>query len=67
MILRAIPFLAAVLLTATPVSAQLDQILKGLGSGGRGLSDVKIGSGLKEALHQQARGRVPPRSREVHE
>jgi hypothetical protein len=50
MILRAIALVAVVLLTAPPVSAQLDQILKGLGSGGRGLSDVKIGSGLKEAL-----------------
>ena len=39
------------LLTALPASAQLDQILKGLGIGQKsGLSDVKIGSGLKEAL-----------------
>lgn len=37
---------------ASPALAQLDQILKGLGDKGRqgGLSDVKIGSGLKEAL-----------------
>jgi hypothetical protein len=40
-----------ILLTAFPAWAQLDQILKGLGGGGKsGLSDVKIGSGLKEAL-----------------
>ena len=38
---------------ASPASAQLDQVLKGLGglsSAGGGLSDVKIGSGLQEAL-----------------
>ncbi len=42
-----------VLLTAFPASAQLDRIYKGLGIGGQGsgLSDAKIGSGLKEALH----------------
>jgi hypothetical protein len=40
-----------VLLTAFPVSAQLDRILKGLGIGEKsGLSDAKISSGLKEAL-----------------
>jgi hypothetical protein len=40
-----------VFITVLPASAQLDQILKGLGGGGKsGLSDVKIGSGLKEAL-----------------
>ncbi|MGH7774816.1 MAG: DUF4197 domain-containing protein [Candidatus Binatia bacterium] len=50
MILRAIALVAVVLLTAGPVSAQLDQILKGLGAGKGGLDDVKIGSGLKEAL-----------------
>ena len=40
------------LLTASTASAQLDQIFKGLGLGTKeaGLSDVKIGSGLKEAL-----------------
>lgn len=39
------------LLTALPASAQLEQILKGLGLGRQGgLSEVKIGSGLKEAL-----------------
>jgi hypothetical protein len=39
---------------ASPASAQLDKFLKGLGGGlpsvGGGLSDVKIGSGLQEAL-----------------
>ena len=41
-----------VLFTALPASAQFDQILKGLGLGTKeaGLSDVKIASGLKEAL-----------------
>ncbi len=41
-----------VLLTAFPASAQLDRVFKGLGVGekGSGLSDAKIGSGLKEAL-----------------
>jgi len=38
-------------LVATPASAQLDQLLKGLGIGRpSGLSEAKIGSGLKEAL-----------------
>jgi hypothetical protein len=40
-----------VLLTALPASAQLDRVFKGLGIGQKaGLSDAKIGSGLKEAL-----------------
>jgi len=41
-----------ILLTALPASAQLDRLFKTLGGGekGSGLSDVKIGSGLKEAL-----------------
>jgi hypothetical protein len=41
-----------ILLTAFPASAQLDRLFKSLGGGekGSGLSDVKIGSGLKEAL-----------------
>src|SRR5262245_37282494 len=41
------------LTAASPASAQLDKILKGLGnlpSVGGGLSDAKIGSGLQEAL-----------------
>jgi len=39
-------------LFATPAWAQVDQLLKGLGIGqqGSGLSDVKVGAGLKEAL-----------------
>jgi hypothetical protein len=48
---RALALGAIVLLTAAPASAQLDRILRGLGLGqDRGLSDVKIASGLKEAL-----------------
>jgi hypothetical protein len=41
-----------VFITVLPASAQLDRIYKGLGIGGQGsgLSDAKIGSGLKEAL-----------------
>ena len=41
------------LAAASPASAQLDKVLKGLGglsSAGSGLSDVKIGTGLQEAL-----------------
>ena len=43
---------AVILLSALPASAQLDKIFKSLGVGGEksGISDVKIGSGLKEAL-----------------
>jgi hypothetical protein len=46
-------FILGVLLVlmAPPASAQLDQLLKGLGIGQQsGLSEAKIGSGLKEAL-----------------
>jgi hypothetical protein len=40
-----------VILIAVPASAQFDRIFKGLGIGEKsGLSDAKIGSGLKEAL-----------------
>jgi hypothetical protein len=40
-----------VLLAASPALAQLEQLLKGLGgSSPGGLSDVRIGAGLKEAL-----------------
>ena len=43
--------IVAVLISAQPAAAQFDQILKGLGgSVGGGISDVKIGSGLQEAL-----------------
>ena len=40
------------MLMAGPARAQFDKVLKGLGGlgGGSGLSDVKIGSGLQEAL-----------------
>jgi hypothetical protein len=49
--LRTTAIVLVILLFATPASAQLDQILKGLGIGqSRELSDAKIGSGLKEAL-----------------
>jgi len=51
MFFRTIAAILIVLLTAPPASAQLDQIFKALGIGqGSGLSDAKIGSGLKEAL-----------------
>ena len=51
MFFRTVTAMMIVLLTALPASGQLDQILKGLGIGQKsGLSDVKIGSGLKEAL-----------------
>ena len=52
MIVRVFIVGMVILLTAFPASAQLDRIFKGLGVGekGSGLSDVKIGSGLKEAL-----------------
>jgi hypothetical protein len=51
--LRAILVAALVAATATPAAAQFDKVLKGIGglsSGGSGLSDAKIGSGLQEAL-----------------
>ncbi len=53
MIIRIFIVSMVILLTALPASAQLDRIYKGLGIGGQGsgLSDAKIGSGLKEALH----------------
>ncbi len=51
MILRMLLIGMFILFTALPASAQLDKIFKGLGIGGTGgLSDAKIGSGLKEAL-----------------
>lgn len=51
MAIRILTIFMIVLLTALPASAQLDRIFKGLGLGEqRGLSDAKIGSGLKEAL-----------------
>jgi Protein of unknown function (DUF4197) len=52
MIIRALVVIMFILLTAFPASAQLDRLFKTLGGGEKesGLSDVKIGSGLKEAL-----------------
>ncbi len=52
MIIRVLILGMVILLTPFPASAQLDRIFKGLGIGekGGGLSDAKIGSGLKEAL-----------------
>jgi len=51
MILRMFLSSLLILMMAVPASAQLDRILKGLGIGEKsGLSDAKIGSGLKEAL-----------------
>ena len=51
MMRRMLVGMTVVLLLVAPASAQLDQILKGLGGEKpSGLSDAKIGSGLKEAL-----------------
>ena len=51
MIIRMLILSITIFLTVSPVSAQMDRILKGLGVGQQsGLSDAKIGSGLKEAL-----------------
>jgi len=49
--IRVLGAIAILLLTAASASAQFDQLFKGLGIGQQsGLSDAKIGSGLKEAL-----------------
>ena len=49
--IRLLGVMAILLLLAPPAPAQLDQLFKGLGIGQQsGLSDAKIGSGLKEAL-----------------
>ena len=51
MMIRTITIIMIILLAALPASAQFDRIFKGLGIGEKsGLSDEKIGSGLKEAL-----------------
>ena len=52
MFVRIFAVVTVILLSAFPASAQLDRLFKSLGGGekGSGLSDVKIGSGLKEAL-----------------
>lgn len=54
-ILQIVAGLLAILFTAIPASAQLDDLLRGFGLGSRtndagGLSEFKIASGLKEAL-----------------
>lgn len=49
--IRILTIVLVILLTALPASAQLDRLFKGIGLGGqKGLSDAKIGEGLKEAL-----------------
>lgn len=59
MIRRALVLVAALLLTSSPAWAQLDTILKGLGVGKQGgLSDAKIGAGLKEALQKATENSV---------
>jgi hypothetical protein len=51
MIIRVVLIVLVALLIAQPASAQFDRLLKGIGIGGqKGLSDAKIGEGLKEAL-----------------
>ncbi len=51
MIVRMILIVMMTLLVAQPATAQFDRLLKGIGLGGqKGLSDAKIGEGLKEAL-----------------
>ncbi len=51
MIVRMILIVGVVLTIIEPASAQFDRLLKGIGIGGqKGLSDVRIGEGLKEAL-----------------
>lgn len=51
MIIRLFIILVIIMLTEVPAPAEFDNILKGLGVGKQsGLSDVKVGEGLKEAL-----------------
>lgn len=51
MIVRIVLIVMMTLLVAQPATAQFDRLLKGIGLGGqKGLSDAKIGEGLKEAL-----------------
>lgn len=48
---RILAMVAVLVMSTDPAWAQLDKLFKGLGGGtGSGLSDVKIGSGLQEAL-----------------
>ncbi len=49
--LQVFVLISALLIFVEPAAAQWDKLLKGLsGSSGSGMSDVKIGSGLQEAL-----------------
>jgi len=51
--IQVLMIIALLLTSMHPAWAQLDKVLKGLGGAvgtGSGLSDVKIGSGLQEAL-----------------
>jgi hypothetical protein len=51
--MRTLVLVAILFISANPAGAQFDRVLEGLGQaigGGKGLSDVKIGSGLQEAL-----------------
>ena len=49
--LRILMVVGALMISVQPAAAQWDKVLKGLGGvGSGGLSDVKIGSGLQEAL-----------------
>lgn len=51
MIVRVIFIVIMALIFTSPASAQFDRLLKGIGIGGqKGLTDAKIGEGLKEAL-----------------
>jgi hypothetical protein len=48
---RILAMVAVLVMSTDPAWAQLDKLFKGLGGGaGSGLNDVKIGSGLQEAL-----------------
>src|SRR5687768_4161666 len=51
--MRTLVLVTILFISANPAGAQFDRVLEGLGEaigGGKGLSDVKIGSGLQEAL-----------------
>jgi hypothetical protein len=49
--LKILAVIGALMISVQPAAAQWDKVLKGLGGlGSGGLSDVKIGSGLQEAL-----------------
>jgi uncharacterized protein DUF4197 len=49
--LKIVTLVVTLLISAQPVAAQFDQLLKGFGSSvGGGINDAKIGSGLQEAL-----------------